>query len=87
MHRATSRFWMLLDQLPNTVQKAAHKQFAILKSDSRHPSLHFKKVGNYWSVRIGLEYRALAEEDGKDFVWIWIGHHDDYERLVSRPPR
>ena len=26
--------------------------------DQRHPSLHFKRIGRFWSVRIGLHYRA-----------------------------
>jgi len=42
------------------------------------PSLHFKRVGRLWSVRIGLSYRALAVEDGTDFIWVWIGTHDEY---------
>ena len=33
-----------------------------LKSDLRHPSLHFKKIGKYRSVRVGIHYRALAVE-------------------------
>ena len=55
----------------------------MLKSNPRHPSLNFKKVGLYWSARVGLEYRALALADDEGFVWVWIGHHDDYDRLVN----
>lgn len=84
MHRTTSRFWTLLGRLPEEVQVAARAQFALLKQDDRHPSLHFKRVGRYWSVRIGMHYRALAEEDGGDLIWVWIGRHDDYDRLLKR---
>ena len=31
-----------------------------------------------------MHYRALAEEDGDDFVWVWIGRHDDNDRLLKR---
>ena len=49
----------------------------------RHPSLHFKKVGKLWSVRAGPHHRALAVEDGVDFIWVWIGPHDEYERIIK----
>lgn len=48
----------------------------------RHPSLCFKKVGELWSVRVGDGYRALGLLDGQTMYWIWIGSHDDYERLL-----
>jgi hypothetical protein len=48
-----------------------------------HPSLQFKNVVKFWSVRIGASYRALAIEDGKDFIWVWIGTHDEYERMIK----
>jgi hypothetical protein len=32
--------------MPVDIRAAAHKQFALLKIDSRYPSLHFKKVGS-----------------------------------------
>jgi hypothetical protein len=46
--------------------------------------LHFKKIGKLRSVRAGLNYRALALEDGEDFIWLWIGTHDEYRRLIKR---
>jgi hypothetical protein len=44
----------------------------------------FKKAGyNNWSVRIGLNYRAIGKfsEDGM-FLWEWIGSHADYDKRV-----
>lgn len=61
----------------------ADKNFALLKSDSTHPSLHFKKVGRYRSVRVGLRYRALAVEVGDDLIWFWIGSHADYDAMIG----
>ena len=60
----------------------ARQNFDLLKSNHRHPSLHFKRIGKFWSARAGLNYRAFAVNDGPDFVWVWIGPHDEYEKLV-----
>jgi len=63
--------------LPHTVRKLADANFELLKSDPRHPSLQFKKVGRYWSVRVGLRYRALAADVDGGYLWFWIGSHAD----------
>ena len=65
-----------------TGQRIARRNFRLLIADPRHPALHFKKVGEFWSVRVGLAHRALAVEDGTDFIWVWIGSHDEYDRLI-----
>lgn len=84
MHKATSRFWKCLEVLPASVQTLAHKKFLLLKQNPKHPSLHFKKVGKLWSARVSISYRALAVEDGDDFVWVWIGNHEEYDNLINR---
>jgi hypothetical protein len=83
MHRTTTRFWKLFDVLPQKVQQTARRNFELLKVDPLHPSLHFKKVGNFWSIRVDLNYRALAIKEGQDFIWVWIGDHIDYERMIK----
>jgi hypothetical protein len=65
------------------VQKLADQAYAHLKRDPRHPSLQFKKVGRFWSVRVGAHYRALAVEAIDGLVWFWIGSHADYDRLLG----
>lgn len=82
-HRASVRFWDAYNRLTPDIQAQADKQFELLKRDPRHPSLHFKKVGKLWSARVNLAVRALAVEDGEDFVWFWIGDHREYERLIG----
>jgi len=44
-HFALPKFWALYEALPNDIRALADKNFELLKSDSRHPSLHFKKIG------------------------------------------
>lgn len=83
MHKATRRFWANFDALPKAIQELARKNFALLRENPQHPSLHFKKVGPFWSVRIGLHYRALAVEEDGDLIWVWIGTHDEYDRLLK----
>ena len=82
-HRASTHFWDAYRQLLPDIQKLADKSFELLKADPRHPSLHFKKVGRFWSARVGLEHRALAVEAGSDLLWFWIGSHAEYDRLIA----
>ena len=82
MHKTTHRFWNSYDNLPVAIQKLAKKNFVLLKENPQHPSLHFKKVGTLWSVRVGISHRALAIEDNHDFVWVWIGTHQEYNKLL-----
>ncbi len=82
-HVASPDFWRLYEQLPENVRRLADKNFEILKADPRHPSLRLKKVGRYWSARIGDSYRTLAVESPDGLVWFWIGTHADYDRLIG----
>ena len=84
MHKATARFWACFNQLPKTTQKLPKKNYALLKKNPKHPSLHFKKTGKLWSARVGKNYRALAMEDNKGFIWVWIGNHTEYEKLLNK---
>lgn len=82
-HRATPDFWYYYRQLPPDVQRLADQCYEFLKQDPRYPSLHFKKVGQFWSVRVGLYYRALAVQQDSDFAWFWIGSHAEYDKLLG----
>ena len=73
MHRTTPQFWLRLDEMPESVQDLARKNFELLKENPRHPSLHFKKVGRLWSARVGLSHRVLALKDAPDFIWYGSG--------------
>jgi hypothetical protein len=83
-HRANSQFWSCYNALPVEVRQLADRCYALLRRDPHHPSLHFKKVGRLWSVRLGLHYRAVAVERDPDMAWFWIGTHAEYNRLISR---
>jgi hypothetical protein len=82
-HLASPKFWRCYRALPAVVQELADKNFDLLKTNPHHPSLHFKKIGAYRSVRVGLVYRALAVENSEDLIWFWIGNHSEYDKIVS----
>lgn len=84
-HRATQSFWKLFDALNPEVQNLASKNFEIPKRDPKHPSLHFKRIhDDLWSVRVGIDFRALALASEDGFDWIWIGPHGVYDRIIVR---
>jgi len=82
-HCASPDFWSCYRALPAEVQGLADKSFSLLKADSRHPSLHFKKVGRFWPARVGLHYRAVAVEAPDRLLWFWIGTHAEYDKIVG----
>ncbi len=82
-HFTSSSFWDCYYKLPISIQKLADKNFEILKSDPYHPSLHFKKVDRFWSVRVGSKYRSIAIQNSEGIIWIWIGTHSEYDKLVG----
>ena len=82
-HLASPEFWACYRSLPANVQELADKNFDLLKSNPRHPSLHFKKISKYRSVRVGIYYRALAVEIPEGLLWFWIGSHSDYDKILA----
>lgn len=80
---ALPRFWDLYDQLPAEIQAQADKQYALFSQNPSHPSLRFKPVGPFWSVRISHSCRALAIRDGDMLTWFWIGTHAEYDKLLK----
>ena len=82
-HHATPEFWRLFDELPESVREQARRYFQRLKGDPRHPSLHFKQVGRFRSVRVGRRYRALGVEVEDGISWFWIGTHAEYDKLIG----
>jgi hypothetical protein len=82
-HYASSKFWALYDALPREVREVADKNFELLRTNPRHPSLHFKRIGNFWSVRAGIHHRALGTEVPDGIMWVWIGTHGDYDKIIG----
>jgi hypothetical protein len=82
-HFASLLFWESYEKPPISIQELADKNFELLKADAKHPSLHLKKVGRYWSVRVGTKHRALGIEVDEGILWFWIGTHGEYDKMVK----
>jgi hypothetical protein len=82
-HFATPEFWLYYRRLPPEIRELADKSFQLLRGNPWHPSLHLKKVGIFWSARVGLRYRALAKHRSEGLVWFWIGRHDRYDEILK----
>jgi len=82
-HFASPEFWFHYRLLPEATQNLADKNFTLLKENPRHPSLRLKKVGVFWSVRVGISYRALGKVREEGIVWTWIGSHADYDSMIK----
>jgi hypothetical protein len=83
MHHASPGFWTCYHSLPEGIRKLADQAFGRLKEDPTYPALRFRKIGRFWSARVGEHYRALAIEAPDGLVWFWIGTHADYDKLVD----
>jgi mRNA-degrading endonuclease RelE of RelBE toxin-antitoxin system len=82
-HHANPNFWKYYHDLPGRIQELADKNFKLLKKNPRHPSLHLKKVGRFWSVRVGNKYRSLGVDSPDGIIWFWIGTHEEYNKLIQ----
>ena len=79
----TRSFRSRYEELPPAIRRLAYKNFQLWLRDPHHPSIQFKKVGKYWSARVGIHYRALALLKGEVCEWFWIGPHDEYEFIIG----
>jgi hypothetical protein len=83
-HSTTAGFWRHYRGLPPAIRQLARKNYRLLRENPKHPGLHFKPVGpNTWSARVGIKHRAVAAKSEANFIWFWIGPHDEYERLIG----
>jgi hypothetical protein len=81
-HFASPEFWEHYQGLPAEFRELADKSFDLLKANPSHPWLRLKKVGRFWSARVGRKYRALAVETAEGLIWFWVGKHADYDEWL-----
>ena len=83
----TARFREAFADLPADVRKQARQAYRLFIENPHHPSLRFKSIHPtrpIYSVRIGLDYRAVGVRDEDDIIWYWIGSHADYYKLIRQ---
>jgi plasmid maintenance system killer protein len=84
--RVRPSFWRAYARLGEPIRIAARKAYSLFQNDPEHPSLRFKKLAGYehvWSVRINEQYRAVGERAGDTVTWVWIGTHNDFDKLFG----
>ncbi len=84
---ATDDFWKFFSHLPKKIRISAYACYQKWKLDPFHSSLYFKCVDldtNTYSVRVGLNYRALGIRRANIIYWCWIGTHREYEKMIRR---
>ncbi len=80
----TASFRKLYTDLPKEIQELADEKYRLFQNDPFHPSLEFKAKGKVWTVAIGRSYRAIARRFESDLYWVWIGSHEEYNRVLGR---
>ncbi|MDB6039305.1 MAG: hypothetical protein JWM99_3146 [Verrucomicrobiales bacterium] len=81
--RGTVEFWRLYWTLPLQIRTAARNAYKKFLQNPAHPSLHLERLRTdrrFWSVRVTLEYRAVAFRSEGLWVWTWIGTHEEFDR-------
>lgn len=83
--RCTQRFWRQFHALPESVQQLALKSYRLWKQTPSHPSLRFRKLegSDLMTVRIGNHHRAIGYLEERGMIWVWIGTHAEYDRIVT----
>ena len=85
--RGTADFWELYHGLPPHIREAARAAFQKFLEKPAHPSLRLERLrsdGRAWSVRVTRSYRAVARRYDDDWLWFWIGSHEDFDRCFPK---
>ncbi len=82
-HFASPEFWKCYHDLPEPIRRLADRCFETLRRDPKHPSLHLKKTGRFYTARVGIHYRTIAVEAPDGLLWIWIGPHAEYDKILN----
>jgi len=71
--------------LSEKIRRLADSSYRLWKENPFHPSLEFEEIrSDIWRIKIGYRYRAIAKRYDDTIVWIWIGSHEDYNKLLGR---
>jgi hypothetical protein len=85
--RGTEEFWELYHGLPPHPRNAARLAFQKFMENPAYPGLHLERLrsdGRAWSVRVTRNYRAVARRYGDDWLWFWIGSHEEFDRAFPK---
>lgn len=72
------------ERLPKEIQERVGKILLLLVANTKHPSLHFKKmtgVGDFWEIRVTHDYRITCKIEMNSVYLRHVGTHD----ILRRP--
>ncbi|MBS4028315.1 MAG: hypothetical protein KGZ58_06720 [Ignavibacteriales bacterium] len=84
--KITKDFLQQFRTLPSEIKEQSRRAYTLWKSNPFHPSLRFKRVSRrqpFYSVRIGISYRAVGLLEQNTLYWFWIGTHNEYDELLK----
>jgi len=82
--RTRPSFWRAYAALDPSAKQSARRAYRLFMDSPAQASLRFKKLGGYehvWSVRVNEQYRAVGERQGGTIWWVWIGTHNEFDKL------
>jgi hypothetical protein len=85
--RGTTDFWRLYHALSPEIRKATQGAFQKFLGSPAHPSLQLERLRSddrAWSVRITRKYRAVARRYDDEWLWFWIGSHEEFDRRFPK---
>jgi hypothetical protein len=85
--RGTAEFWQLYHSLSPEIREAAQNSYRKFWENPAHPSLRLERLcfdDRVWSVRVSRNYRAVARRYGDDWLWFWIGSHEEFDRRFPK---
>lgn len=86
--RGTPEFWQLYHDLPPEIRAAARQAYRKFAANPALPGLQLERLRSderFWSVRVTRNYRAAARRYDRDnWLWFWIGTHDEFDRRFPR---
>ena len=83
--QTTKRFDEDYRALPQDTKQRANKQFALLLTNPRHPSLRLKRMSGHpeiWEGSVIIKYRFTFQIAGDTYILRRIGEH---EKTLRKP--
>jgi hypothetical protein len=85
--RGTADFWRFYHELPLPIRNAAQTAFKKFLDNPAHPGLQLERLkfdSRAWSVRVTRNYRAVARRYEDDWLWFWVGSHQEFDRRFPK---
>jgi len=69
------------------IRATARESYRKFAANPAHPGLQLERLKfdpRAWSVRVTRNYRAIARRYGDDWLWVWIGSHEEFDRRFPK---